>query len=274
MKDKKIIVIIPARYNSSRFPGKPLAALAGKTMLERVYEIAKNATEDNNNTEVIISTEDDRIKQHAESFGAKVIMTSSDCKTGSDRALNACTQLSEIPDVVINFQGDAPLTPPRFIKQIINALINNTDIDVATPIVQMDWPTLEKFRARKIGNPFSGTTAVIDKNNNALWFSKQVIPAVRDESIYRENNSLSPVFKHVGLYGYQFKALQKFVRLPVGHYESLEGLEQLRMLEHGLKIKAVKVSYNDFPSMSGVDTPADLKLAEQLIKKYGEPINA
>ncbi len=274
MNDKNIAVIIPARYGSSRFPGKPLATLAGKTMLQRVYEIALKATKDNKYAQVIISTEDQRIKDHALGFGAQVVMTSKNCQTGSDRALNACTQLNQIPDIVINFQGDAPLTPPRFIQAIINTLINNTDVDVATPIVQMDWDTLEKFKKRKLENPFSGTTAVIDKDSNALWFSKQIIPAIRNEEVYREKSHLSPVFRHIGLYGYQFKALQKFVHLPAGHYESLEGLEQLRMLENGLKIKTVKVNYNDFPSMSGVDTPADLKLAEELINQYGEPLNA
>lgn len=271
---KKIVVVIPARYGSSRFPGKPLAKIAGKSMLERVYDIANEAIKDNKYAEVIISTEDERIEEHAKAFGANVVITSAHCETGSDRALNACTQLSTLPDIVINFQGDAPLTPPRFLQSIINTLVNNQDIDVATPMVQMDWDNLNKLRARKKTSPFSGTTVITDNNENALWFSKNIIPAIRNEEKIKHKTALSPIFKHIGLYGYQFKALQKFVRLPVGHYEALEGLEQLRMLENGMKIKTVKVSYNDFPSMSGVDTPDDLALAEALIKEHGEPINA
>lgn len=271
---KKIVIIIPARYGSSRFPGKPLATLAGTTMLERVYNIAKAAIKTHPFAKVFISTEDERIKTHAQTFGADVIMTSNQCKTGSDRALNACTQLNDLPDIVINFQGDAPLTPPRFLQSIINTLINNTDIDVATPIVQMDWENLDSLRKRKKVNPFSGTTVITDKNANALWFSKNIIPSIRNEEKLRAEQKLSPIYKHIGLYGYQFKALKKFVHLPTGHYESLEELEQLRMLENGMRIKTVEVSYNSFPSMSGVDTPEDLACAESLIKEFGEPINA
>ena len=268
---KKIVVVIPARFSSTRFPGKPLAKIAGKTMIQRVYELAQNAISHNVHAEVIISTEDLRIKEHANSFGANVIMTSENCKTGSDRALNASSQLSYIPDVVINLQGDAPLTPPSFISSIISALVNNNEIDVATPVVKLSWDNLDKLRQRKLVTPFSGTTTIVDKEHNALWFSKQIIPAIRNEAELRKQNKLSPIFRHIGLYGYQFKALQKFVHLSEGYYEKLEGLEQLRMLEHGLKIQAVEVDYNDLPSMSGVDTPEDLKLAEELIKQYGEP---
>mgnify|MGYP006079463703 CR=1 FL=1 len=273
MMSKKIIVVIPARYGSSRFPGKPLATLAGKSMLKRVHDIALKAIEGNNYAQVIVSTEDKRIKEHAEAFGANVIMTSDDCETGSDRALNACTQLNDIPDIVINFQGDAPLTPPSFLQAIIQTLMNNTDIDVATPIIQMDWQSLDTLRARKLINPFSGTTAITDKHNNALWFSKNIIPAMRNEAKLRQTHKMSPVYKHVGLYGYQFKALQKFVRLPIGHYEALEGLEQLRMIESGMTIKTVNVSYADFPSMSGVDTKEDLAFANTLIEKHGDPMD-
>lgn len=269
---KKIVVVVPARYGSSRFPGKPLAELAGKSMLKRVYDIATKAIENMPHADVVISTEDKRILQHAQGFNAKVVMTSKECETGSDRALNACAQLSEIPDIVINLQGDAPLTPPQFVEAIINTLINNEDIDVATPITQLSWQALDDLRQRKQSNPFSGTTVITDKQKNALWFSKNIIPAIRSEEKMRQTQTISPVFRHIGLYGYQFNALKKFVHLPIGHYESLEGLEQLRMLENTMSIKTVEVSYEHFPSMSGVDTPKDLVLANELIEKYGEPM--
>lgn len=270
----RIVVVIPARYNSSRFPGKPLACIAGQTMLSRVYDIAKAATQNIHHVEVIISTDDERIKTHAESFGAKVVMTSTDCPTGSDRALNACTQLNEIPDIVVNLQGDAPLTPPHFVQSILTALLNDSEIDIATPVVQLDWQELDKLRKQKLRAPFSGTTTILNKQGNALWFSKQIIPAIRKEKQLRQQSLLSPVFRHIGLYGYQFKALKKFVHLPVGEYEALEGLEQLRMLENGFSIKAVQVSYNDLPAMSGVDTPEDLKIAEALIQEHGDLLHA
>lgn len=272
MMNKKIAVIIPARYGSSRFPGKPLAQISGKSMLQRVHDVAKLATKNIQHADVYISTDDERIKEHAQSLGAQVVMTTEDCQTGSDRALNACAQLSDIPDIVINLQGDAPLTPPAFVQSLITTLLSDTEIDVATPIVQLSWPALDSLRQRKQTNPFSGTTAIIDKQQNALWFSKQIIPAIRNEQKLRNSQPLSPIFRHIGLYGYQFSALKKFVHLPEGYYEQLEGLEQLRMLESGLKIKTIKVDYQNYPSMSGVDTPEDLKLAEALIEKHGEVV--
>lgn len=271
---KQIAIVIPARYSSSRFPGKPLAMLAGKTMLQRVYEIAMHAAQNNKYVQVVISTEDERIKSHAESFGAQVIVTSEHCKTGSDRALNTCTQLNEIPDIVINFQGDAPLTPPRYIQAIINTLMNDEEIDVATPVEQLDWLALDELRERKKLTPFSGTTAILDKDGYALWFSKQIIPAIRNEQKHRAVQKLSPVYKHIGLYGYQFKALQKYVHLQPGYYECIEELEQLRMLESGMKIKTVIIENHGYPSTSGVDTEEDLKLAESLLQRHGEPIYA
>lgn len=261
----KSIIVIPARYQSSRFPGKPLAMIAGKTLLQRVYEIALAASENMDDVQVYVTTDDARIQQHAHDLGAKVIMTDAECKTGSDRALAACLSLPTTPDIVVNLQGDAPLTPPHFVTAILKKLIEDNSCDVATPIAQLSWQALDDLRASKIQRPFSGTTAIVDANDNALWFSKQIIPAMRQEEKLRQQSSLSPIFRHIGLYGYRFKALQKFVTLPEGHYEALEGLEQLRFLENGMSIKSVKVDYGKLPSMSGVDTQEDAQKTEQLI---------
>lgn len=192
-------------------------------------------------------------------------MTPAECKTGSDRALATCLKLATTPDIVVNLQGDAPLTPPHFVTSILTALIQDPSCDVATPIAQLSWQGLDDLRESKAQRPFSGTTAVIDEHDNALWFSKQIIPAMRQEEKLRQQNNLSPIYRHIGLYGYRLTALQKFVTLPEGKYEALEGLEQLRFLEHGMKIKAVKVDYGMLPSMSGVDTPEDAKKAERLL---------
>ena len=261
----KSIIVIPARYQSSRFPGKPLAMIGSKTLLQRVFEIAQEASNNVSNVGVVVATDDERIQAHAEALGATVVMTPIECKTGSDRALAACEHLETKPDIIVNLQGDAPLTPSHFVCAILSALINDPEADVATPLAQLSWQALDELRQTKMQRPFSGTTAVIDEKDNALWFSKQIIPALRQEEKLRTQSDLSPVFRHVGLYGYRLKALQKFVCLPEGHYEALEGLEQLRFLEHGMRIKAVKVDYGSLPSMSGVDTPEDAKKAEKLL---------
>lgn len=261
----KSIIVIPARYQSSRFPGKPLAMIAGKTLLQRVYEIACAARANMPNVEIYVATDDERIEQHARTLGADVVMTPAECKTGSDRALATCLQLASAPDIVVNLQGDAPLTPPHFVTAILTTLIKDSWCDVATPVAQLSWDALDDLRESKLQRPFSGTTAIIDDKDNALWFSKNIIPAMRDEKKLREQSPLSPIYRHIGLYGYRFAALEKFVKLPEGHYEALEGLEQLRFLEQGMKIKAVKVDYGQLPSMSGVDTPEDAKKAENLL---------
>jgi len=265
---KKICIVIPARYGSTRFSGKPLAMIAGKTMLRRVYEVAKKATDNIDNVDIIVATEDERIIEHAKSFGANAVMTADDCKTGSDRALAACENLNDKPDIVLNLQGDAPLTPPDFVRAIAQALINDDSCDVATPVVQLSWEALDSLRENKLTTPFSGTTAIVSTSGQALWFSKNIIPAMRKEDELRVKSDMSPVLKHVGLYGYKYDALKRFVSLNEGVYESIEGLEQLRMIESGMKIKAVKVDYNGVPQI-GVDTAEDAKRAEEIILKYG-----
>jgi len=261
----KSVIVIPARYQSTRFPGKPLTLIAGKTMLQRVYEVASSAIEQIADTTVVIATDDVRIEEHANKIGAAVVMTPESCKTGSDRALAACEQLAIQPEIVINLQGDAPLTPPSFVSSVLETLLADNTVQVATPVVQLSWDELDEFRERKLHIPLSGTTAVIDEKKNALWFSKQIIPAIRHEEKLRQQSDLSPVFRHVGLYGFRFDTLKQFVNLPEGKYEALEGLEQLRLLENKIPIKTVTVDYNELPNMAGVDTLEDAKKTEELL---------
>ncbi len=268
---KKILIVIPARFGSSRFKGKPLVKIVGKSMLQRVYEIAQKAIESMQNATIIIATEDKRIQCHAEKIGAKVVLTKKNCKTGSDRALVACEQLNNKPDIILNLQGDTPLISPIFIQIIINELLKNDVADVVTPVVQLSWQALDILRKNKKITPFSGTTVIIDSNYNALWFSKNIIPAIRQEQNIRKKINLSPVLKHIGLYAYKYSSLQKFVNLSEGHYEKLEGLEQLRMLECGMKIKVVKVDDNNIIPI-GVDTPDDLQRVIDILKESGEMI--
>lgn len=263
-----IAIIIPARYASTRFPGKPLALLGGKTMLRRVYETAHKAAEHIDNVSIVVATDDTRIEDHCKQAGIHYVMTSPDAPTGTDRVMEAVSKLKTQPDFIVNLQGDAPFTPWDFVRDVIDDYRNNPDIDVITPVVRLDWQGLDKLREQKINNPFSGTTAILDKNRNALWFSKNIIPGIRKEDKLREVDALSPVYRHIGLYAYTHAALKRYVTLGESTYEKLEGLEQLRLLENGMRIRAVVVDYKDRPAMSGVDTPDDLARAQEILKNY------
>jgi 3-deoxy-manno-octulosonate cytidylyltransferase (CMP-KDO synthetase) len=259
------LIVIPARYASTRLPGKPLIKIAGQTMLSRVYEVAKMAIENKKNVEIVIATDDTRIADHCRELRAPYVMTPASCPTGTDRALAAAEALGKIFDFVINLQGDAPLTPPGFITALLDAFESDSGLDVITPVTQLSWEQLGGLRKNKETTPFSGTTVILDKNDNAIWFSKNILPAIRKEEKYREENNLSPVFRHIGLYGYRYDKLKEYVTLLETLYEKLEGLEQLRALENGFKIRCVKVDYQGRPSMSGVDSLEDVARAEALL---------
>ncbi len=266
----KSAIIIPARYHSARFPGKPLAMIGEKTMLQRVCEIALEAAHQiNGETSIMVATDDDRIMAHASEIGIQAILTSQNCRTGTDRILSAVKQLSRQPDFILNLQGDAPLTPPHFIEAVLNELLSNKKAQWVTPVTQLSWEALDQLREDKQTTPFSGTTAILDDQNHAIWFSKNIIPAIRNEAKLREKTPNSPIFRHIGLYGSTHEMLQTYTTLEQTPYEILEGLEQLRLLENGYRIHAVKVDYGDHPAMSGVDTPEDAKRAEALMLEYG-----
>lgn len=258
-------IIIPARYASTRLPGKPLREVAGKTMLQRVVELAQVAARDAANVQVCVATDDDRIAAHCAVIGVRCVMTPAQCRTGTDRVEAAVNLLTEVPDLVVNLQGDAPLTPPDFVTAMIDSY-RRQPVDCVTPVTQLSWQQLDALRENKKATPFSGTTAVFDTaSGQAFWFSKTIIPALRNEAVLRECSPLSPVFRHIGLYGYSRPMLRRFVTLPEGHFEALEGLEQLRMLEHGYRVRCVPVDYRGRPSMSGIDSEEDIARAERLL---------
>lgn len=264
------LIVIPARYGSTRLPGKPLAKIAGQTMLQRVVRIAQAAANGSSKVEVLVATDDSRIAEHCKELGVSWVMTPVECQTGTDRAAWTVQQLKKKPDFVINMQGDAPLTPPDFLRALIDSYAASP-CDMLTPVSQMTWEQLDKLRTNKKTTPFSGTTAVFNPQTGAAhWFSKQIIPAIRQEEKLRKASPLSPIFKHLGLYGYSVEMLEAFVKLPPGYFEELEGLEQLRVLEHGFKIRCVPVDYQNRASMSGVDSPEDITRAEALIALHGE----
>ena len=266
----KTAIAIPARYGSSRFPGKPLAKIGGRTMLERVVALAQSAINDIDDAFVFVTTEDKRIDDHAKTLDVPCIITPPSCRTGSDRVLSALRQLDNWPDFVINLQGDAPFTPLPAINALIKAFHTKEFLEVVTPVHQLSWNDLDRLRAAKKETPFSGTTVVVNKKGRALWFSKNILPAIRDEDIMREKTKISPVYQHMGLYGFRTDILEKFCELPQSPYEKIEGLEQLRMLENGIRIQAVKIGLETGLMQSGIDTAEDLKRAEKILAEHGD----
>jgi 3-deoxy-manno-octulosonate cytidylyltransferase (CMP-KDO synthetase) len=261
-KSDKATIVIPARYGSTRFPGKPLVDLKGKTLLQRVVGVAEQAALLAQNTDVLVATDDQRILSHAASMGVRAVMTPVDCLTGTDRAYHALLALpeNERSGIVINLQGDAPMTSPKMVAALIDTLRTHEEVDAATSAIQLSWPHLDQLRQSKQTTPFSGTTVVMKANGQALWFSKHILPAIRKED---RSTALSPVYKHIGLYGYRWEFLKVFIGLPEGHYERLEGLEQLRILEHGYALQVV-VGNGDGCDV-GVDTLEDAERVRALL---------
>ncbi len=231
----KTIIIIPARYASSRYPGKPLVMLKGKSLIQRSWEAAM-AVE--GVSAVYVATDDDRIREAAEAFGAKVVMTAESCANGTERLADALPNLPEAADLYVNLQGDAPLTPAWFVEDLIREMVANPEVQMATPVLRCDAQTYANFVEDRKNDRVGGTTAVFDRNRNALYFSKEVIPYTG--KTFGEGDDI-PVFHHVGVYAYRPEALLAYGSWPVGPLERFEGLEQLRFLENGMPIRCVEV---------------------------------
>lgn len=260
----KTAIIIPARYGSTRFPGKPLVRIAGKSMLSRVADVARQAAGGLKNVTLAVATEDERIAAHCDEIGVDCVMTSEQCRTGSDRVLEAATQMGGDFEFVVGLQGDAPFTPVEAPQRMIAAFIGDPTCEVITPVVRLRWAELDALRLAKQATPFSGTTCVVDRAGRALWFSKNILPAMRREDALRANE-YSPVLQHIGLYGFRFDILKKFVTLPEGAYESLEGLEQLRLIENGISIQTVELQVDAGLAQAGIDSPVDVARAEKIL---------
>lgn len=261
----KIAIVIPARYASTRFPGKPLTLIGRRSMLARVYDLAQQAIAGMADAEILIATEDQRIVDHAKTFDAPCVLTPADCPTGSDRVLAALGQMKSRPDFVLNLQGDAPFTPPAMVRAVIETWQKDQTLSVVTPIVRLRWLELDNLRDNKKTTPFSGTTCVTDLSGKALWFSKTIIPALRKED---RSSEFSPVQQHIGLYGFRTDVLERFVTLPEGFYEKLEGLEQLRLLENNIPIQTVTVDVDYGTAQAGIDSPEDVQRAEEILKLH------
>lgn len=236
----KTTVLIPARYASTRYPGKPLVELKGsdgvsKTLIRRSWDTAMSVA---NVTDVFVATDDARIRDHVLEFGGKVIMTSEACANGTERCADALQYLDSVPDLIVNLQGDAPLTPSWFVEDLIEAMANDPTAGMATPVLRCDKQTFENFKNDRAEGRVGGTTAVFSKTGKALYFSKEVIPFVPDGKA----QELVPVFHHVGVYAYRVDALKNYMKWGEGVLEANEGLEQLRFLENNSDISCVEVN--------------------------------
>ncbi|KZL21641.1 3-deoxy-manno-octulosonate cytidylyltransferase [Pseudovibrio sp. WM33] len=267
----RTLICVPARIGSTRFPRKPLHPISGRSLLERVVQVARVAAKQTG-SDYVVAVDHEEVAEHCRHIGAPFVMTDPEHPSGTDRALAASRVHGTHPEFVLNLQGDAPFTPPEHVSALIQAAAMRPDADVFTPVIRLDWNGLDELREHKKAHPFSGTTCVRRDDGTALWFSKNILPAIRKEEKLRESDKLSPVFRHIGLYGYRVDALERFNELGLGYYEQMEGLEQLRFLENSMVVHAEEVQPPKL-SMSGVDTPSDAELAAQLIAKFGDPFD-
>lgn len=268
---KEIVIVIPARYNSTRFPGKPLVKIAGVAMLKRVADIAHSVCRKNSDCDYVIATDDKRIEVFCHEHNIPVKLTSESCQSGTERCWDAVLQLSRKPKFIINLQGDNPLCPP----DVIQALIDDwrvTSADIFTPYVQLEWNEYDRLIKSKDTTPYSGTTVQVNREGFAMTFSKNVLPAIRNLKEAKKKMAFSPVKRHIGLYGYRYNALKAYFELPQTLCEQsyIEGLEQMRFLENGVNIKMVAVDYGGRKTTSGVDSPDDVRRVERILSEFGE----
>ena len=240
----KSICVIPARYSSTRLPGKPLKDICGKPMICRVWERASRAR---SVAEVIVATDDERILRAVEDNNGQAMMTRADHKTGTDRLAEVAEKFPDV-EVVVNVQGDEPLIEPSLIDELVAQFVADKDLQMATVATELT-------DADEMNNP-NNVKVVIDKNNDALYFSRSLIP-------YPRNAGKSPVFKHIGIYAYRRQFLIDYAKMNSTPLEQAESLEQLRALENGFKIRVIKSSCQ----FIGVDTEEDLQLVNNIYRR-------
>lgn len=246
----KFIAIIPARYASTRFPGKPLADMGGKPMIQRVYEQVKRAVHD-----VWVATDDSRIFETVQSFGGKAVMTSTEHRSGTDRIQEAYSKIGEDFDVVINVQGDEPFIQPEQIESL-KECFDSKDVELATLVK----PFKKEDGFDVLFNPNS-PKVVINKKSEAIYFSRSIVPYIRDAH-HTEWPDKHTFYKHIGMYAYRVDVLKEITQLPQSSLEKAESLEQLRWIENGYRIR---VGYTDVETI-GIDTPEDMERAIKLLK--------
>lgn len=260
-----VLIAIPARFSSTRYPGKPLVSLKGpdgdKTLIRRSWEAAMGVK---GADRVVVATDDERIADHARGFGAQVVMTSSTAQNGTERCAEVAEKLPGF-DMVVNLQGDAPLTPSWFVEDLIKGLDGDDAADIATPVLRCDGRALNGFLADRRAGRVGGTTAVFGAGGRGLYFSKEVIPYTG--KVYGDDDP-TPVFHHVGVYAYRPAALMAYPNWPVGPLETLEGLEQLRFLENGRRVLCVEVQAKGRQFWE-LNNPSDVAVIEAMMAQMG-----
>ena len=262
----KTAILIPARFQSSRYPGKPLVELRGaggasKSLIQRSYEAARRVRGIDS---VYVVTDDDRIAERAAGFGAPVIMTSSEARNGTERCAEALAQLGDV-DLVVNLQGDALLTPPGFVESLVARMADDRDALVATPAMRLRGGEVRILQQEEAAGRVGGTSVVADGQGHALYFSKKLIPYLPAAAV---DEGLSPVRLHVGVYAYRPEALERYVTTPVSELETLEGLEQLRFLVAGVPIAVVDVETPPF-ALRELNNPEDVEPIEAALLEAG-----
>jgi 3-deoxy-manno-octulosonate cytidylyltransferase (CMP-KDO synthetase) len=260
------VILIPARYASSRYPGKALIELKGaggaaKPLILRSVEAARRVR---GVSGVFVVTDDERIADACTRDGVGVIMTSPECRNGTERCAEALGQLHD-PDLVINFQGDALLTPAGFVEALIERMHDDEGASVATPAMRLRPSEVRALQAEEAAGRVGGTSVVTDAQGRALYFSKRLIPHLPAGALDAE---LSPVRQHVGVYAYRPAALDLYVSTPVSELETLEGLEQLRFLVAGVPVAVVDVQTPPF-ALRELNNPEDVAPIEQALAEAG-----
>lgn len=249
----KFVGIIPARYASTRFPGKPLAMLGGKTVIQRVYEQVKDCFDD-----LYVATDDTRIADCVKNFGGQVVMTSETCNNGTERCLDAYRNLGIECDVIVNIQGDEPFIQKKQVEALISCF-DSPETDIATLVK----PFEKEDGLERLESPNS-PKVVMNTNGFAIYFSRSVIPYLRgvEKEAWLSEHTF---YKHLGIYAYKVDVLEKITTLPQSPMEKAESLEQLRWLENGYKIR---VGITDIETV-GIDTPEDLERAKEFAASIG-----
>jgi 3-deoxy-manno-octulosonate cytidylyltransferase (CMP-KDO synthetase) len=260
------LILIPARFQSTRYPGKPLVGIRGaggaaKPLIQRSVEAARRVA---GVSGVFVTTDDERIADACSAFGVGVIMTSPECRNGTERCAEAMAQLHD-PELVINFQGDALLTPPGFVEALIARMEQDSDALVATPAMLLRSAEVRALQAEEAAGRVGGTSVVTDNQGYALYFSKRLIPHLPHGILERE---MSPVRLHVGVYAYRPEALERYVSTPVSELEALEGLEQLRFLAAGARVAVVDVETPPF-ALRELNNPEDVAAIEKALVEAG-----
>ncbi len=259
----KTAIIIPSRMNSTRFPGKSLALLEGsdgekRSLVERCFIAAREIGVD----EIYVATDHEEIAEHVRGFGGQAMMTPESCRNGTERCAFLLDQIDA--DLIINFQGDAPLIPADFGRALIEYMAIHPEAEMATPVMPCDREQLIALREDRMKGQVGGTTAAIASDGRALYFSKEVLPT----SDALVESSPSDVYLHIGLYAYRRGVLSQYVNWSEGHLEKIEGLEQLRFLENGKRIDCVKVNSNG-RAFWEVNNPEDVLRVENALKQRG-----